>query len=167
MKLLHNIGVSPSKDPRIASNYNTREEILACTEPLSFDGVYLNVWENRDVLEGKDVTLFIMGDYIDGDNIFDEGMPYEKYCGKGELFDLHMMGCKIGWHTWSHPDLTTLGWEELENELANPFFADEFAYPYGRYDADVIEAVKKAGYKRAWSVTQGNDEPYSLLRTYL
>lgn len=168
MKLLHNIGVSPSEDSRIKSNYNTREEILACEEPLSFDGIYLNVYENRDVLEGKDVTLFVMGNYIGKDNSFDVGMSYEKYCTLEQLQELEDMGCKLAWHTWSHPDLTTLTEEEIRGELAAPrMFNDIVAYPYGRFNETVMKVARDMGFKKAYSVTQGNDYAYSLLRTYL
>jgi hypothetical protein len=167
MKLLHNIGVSPSSDPRISSNYNTREEILACDEPLSFDGVYLNVWENRDVLKGKDVTLFFMGDYVGKDNSFDVGMPPERYCDWTQIMDLAMdYGCKLGWHTWSHRDLTTLSREEIIKELTPPFPMASVAHPYGRFNADV-KSVAELFFHDGWSVTQGDGTQFAKVRTYL
>lgn len=169
MKLLHNIGVSPSSDPRISSNYNTREEILACKEPLSFDGIYRNVWENQDVLMGKDVTLFVMGAFINGDNKFDAGMPYERYCNLVQLAALEAMGCKFGWHTWSHRDLTKLSDEEIMFELTPPRFMkfSSLAYPYGRYDDRVKRIAQELGYEEAFSVTQGDGSQYAKVRTYL
>ena len=47
MRLLHNIG-----DIR-HSNYHTRDQILKSNEPLGFDGIYLNVYENKDILKEK------------------------------------------------------------------------------------------------------------------
>ena len=56
MKLAHNIGNYHH------SNYNTREQILSCQEPIGFDGIYLNVYENQDVLVGKSGIMFVMGE---------------------------------------------------------------------------------------------------------
>lgn len=165
MKLLHNIG-----DIR-HSNYNTREQILACNEPLGFDGIYKNVFENKDILVGKDVYLFVMGDYIGKDNTFDLAhVPkLEEYCSLYELYILWKdYGCKLGWHTWSHPDLTTLSEDEIRKELTCPeIFREYLAYPYGRYDERVVRIAKEMGFKEAWSVTQGTDEPFKRVRTYL
>lgn len=161
MKLLHKIG------PKINENYNTREEIIACDEPLSFDGVYVSVWENRDILAGKDVTLFVMGGYIGADNSFDKGQPYERLCDETQLKELVDIGCKIGWHTWTHQDLTRVDDMLLELEVTPPYPMSDFAYPYGRFNQRVIDAVKKAGFKRAYSVIKGNGSEYQLLRSYL
>jgi hypothetical protein len=168
MKLLHNIAESPSRLPHIKANYNTREQVAACDEPLSFDGIYKNVHDNMDVLIGKDVLLFVVGDTVGGDNSFDEGMPLEVYCDWNEIMEI-VLECKakLGWHTWSHPDLTTLTYEEIIKEITPPFPMDDFAYPYGKFNDDCIKAVKEVGFKRAWSVTQGNDGQFTLLRQYL
>ncbi len=163
MKLLHSIG--PVKH---TSNYNTREEVEACTEPLSFDGVYKSVWENRDILKDKEVMLFIMGNYVGQNNAFDTGEPLQLFCDWRHITELATAyNCELGWHTWSHPDLTTLTDVRLAYEVTPPWPMDFFAYPYGRYDDRVVEAVKKAGFKFAWSVTQGNDDRYTLKREYL
>jgi hypothetical protein len=172
MILLHNIG------PRVNSNYNTREEILAAREPLSFDGVYRSVWSNLDVLRGKTILLFPMGKYVGGDNSFDTGMPREQYCEEWQLrdlvYDFYNQGCthRLGWHSWSHPNLCTVDDETLAREVAKPNWGwcppiEDFAYPYGEFDERVIEAVRKAGYKRAWSVNKGDNSPFQLRRHYL
>lgn len=160
MYLLHNIG------EKINSNYNTKEEVSS-HDNLTFDGVYRNVWENRELLKNKNVILFIMGDYVGKDNLFDTGMPLEKLCSWEELNDLVSIGCKLGWHTWSHRDLTTLDKEEIMRELKCPFETKYFAYPYGRFNDLVVECVKESGYEFAYSVTQGNDNPLTLKREYL
>ena len=57
MILLHNIG------RRVNSNYNSRQEVMACDEALSCDGVYKSIstiWISWPVR----VTLFVMGDYV-------------------------------------------------------------------------------------------------------
>lgn len=163
--LLHNIG--DLKHP----SYNTREEIEKVSEweILTFDGIYLNVYENRDILKNRKPIFFVMGDYVGEDNLFDDGAPmYEEYCTWEQINELvDMTGGRVGWHTWSHPDLTKVSDEELEKEVTPPYPMEDFGYPYGKFDDRVIEAVKKAGFKRAWSVTEGDNSDFQLLRSYL
>lgn len=162
MLLCHNIG------PRVTSNYNTREEILASNEPLSFDGVYKNVLRNMDVLDGKDVTFFVMGKYVGKDNAFDVGQPHEEYCTWDEV--IYMCGvlkAKLGWHTWSHENLTMLSDSRVIEEITPPFKMDTFAYPFGNTDKRVADLVSQAGFKEAWSVFQGDGTIFQRKRRYL
>lgn len=140
---------------------------MACGDRLTLDGIYTNVWENRDVLKGREVLLFVVGNTIGGDNAFDVGMPRETYCTMEQLEDLVADGHVLAWHTWSHPDLTTLSYEEAKKEMTPMFPCEDFAYPYGRFNDMLMVIAKELGYKRAWSVTQGNDDPYSLYRAYI
>ncbi len=166
MWLLHNIGESPSREPHVRANYNTREQIERIEGRLSFDGVYENVWYNRDLLKGREVTLFIMGNYIGMDNTFDAGMPFERYCDWDQIMDLVKQGAKLGWHTKTHRDLTTLDEIEIEDEVKPPFPMEYFAYPYGRYNQTVVDIVKKY-YKKAYSVDETNNNEYTLPRWYV
>lgn len=164
MKLAHNIG--NHKHP----NYNTHDEILNCNEEIGFDGIYLNVYENKDVLKGKSGIMFVMGDYLGKDNEFDiQNVPQvEKYCTLDQVQELcETYDFNLGWHTWSHPDLTTLSKEEIIKEITPPFPMEYFAYPYGKYNDLVVECVKEAGYKDAWSVTQGTGEQFKRIRNYI
>ena len=72
-----------------------------------------------------------------------------------ELSSLAAMGFEIGGHGVSRPNLTLctpeelereVGWckQELEDELGQAVHM--FAYPQGRYNRQVISAVKQAGY---------------------
>lgn len=162
MILLHNIG------EKINSNYNTLEEILACDEPISFDGVYRNVYENWDQIKHKDVTLFVMGDYIGKDNSFDKGQKLEKLCTLSEILEMGRDGARLGWHSWSHRDLTTLTDDEIRSELIAPvMFKRYLAYPYGKFNGRVIDMVKEAMFQEAWSVTDGDNSQFQMVRRYL
>ena len=170
MVLAHNIGTENH------SNYHTREQILACNDLIGFDGIYKNVYDNRDVLEGKSGVFFVMGDYVGKDNSFDLAhVPkLEKYCTWDEIHEMaETLNFKIGWHTWSHPDLTKLSRTEIMQEITPPFPMKYFAYPYGNFNNLVIDCVKEAGYEMAWSVTQGSQNPneedwtYKIYRPYL
>ena len=170
MVLAHNIGTEKHL------NYHTREQILSCKDLIGFDGIYKNVYDNKDILVGKRGVFFVMGDYVGKDNSFD--LPHvpklEKYCTWDEIHEMaDTLNFKIGWHTWSHPDLTKLSRTEIMQEITPPFPMKYFAYPYGKFNNLVIDCVKEAGYEMAWSVTQGSQNPneedwtYKIYRPYL
>ena len=160
--LLHNIGGVQSN-----ANWNTIEEILDAEGTLTFDGVYRNVYEHRYQLKGKDIILFVTGNYFGLDNTFDKGQPLSQFCTWREVKEMEKLGFRLGWHTWSHRDLTHLSTAEVIKELDNPFGLDLLAYPYGNYNQEVIEIAKSLGYKDAWSVTQGDDTQFRRRRQYL
>src|SRR5436189_141121 len=78
--------------------------------------------------------------------------------------------------TITHPDLTTLDdkrlWDEVRGsrvELRHMFHVpvDFFCYPSGRYNAHVIDAVRRAGYLAATTTNYGlarPANPYALSR---
>jgi peptidoglycan/xylan/chitin deacetylase (PgdA/CDA1 family) len=75
-----------------------------------------------------------------------------------EVRELSSRGWEIGSHTCSHPHLPELDAESLAAELARSRAACEeqlqlpcatLAYPFGSYDAKVMDAVAAAGYSAA------------------
>ena len=75
-----------------------------------------------------------------------------------EIRELHSDGWEIGSHTVSHPKLTTLSDEQLEEELSASRTACEeavgapcesLAFPYGDHDDRVVSATGRAGYLAA------------------
>ena len=170
MRLAHNIGTEKH------SNYHTREQILACDEPIGFDGVYLNVYENQDVLEGKSGIMFVMGDYMGLGNAFDlMNVPkLEYYCTLSQVKEMcDKYDFELGWHTWSHRNLRYLSDKEVIQEITSPFPTMYLRYPHGEYDNRVVELVKQAGYEKAYSVTQGvlagdaPDSQYKIFSDYV
>ena len=161
MILLHSIGESSHP------NVNTLEEIKNAKGILTFDGIYKSVYENRRELKDRDIILFVMGDYVGLNNDFDRGRHYkEDYCTWKEIEEMQKMGFTLGWHTWSHRDLTKLSDEEIEAELICPFETEHFAYPYGIFDDRVINIVKKS-YRKAYSVDKGGESDYKIKRDYV
>jgi len=72
--------------------------------------------------------------------------------GWQEIRDLQVCGMEFGAHTLTHPDLTRLPAERIEEEVCNSKAIIEdalgtpvtcFAYPYGRYDARSYAIVRK------------------------
>lgn len=164
MKLAHNIGTENHP------NYNTREQILVCNDEIGFDGLYRNIYENQDVLEGKSGIFFVMGNYIGKDNSFDlPNVPkLEQYCSLQELNELcQKYDFEVGWHTYSHPDLTKLTKDDIMKEITPPFPMKSFAYPYGKYNDLVIECVKEAGYEKAYSVIETDGTQWTIPRPYI
>lgn len=89
---------------------------------------------------------------------------------------MYQAGWEIASHTITHPDLTTLDPETLEQELVGSKEMLEkdlgieivnFCYPAGQYNAEVADAVEAAGYRGATTVNPGLGEksmPYELNR---
>ena len=85
-------------------------------------------------------------------------------------------GWEIDAHTISHVDLTGVGGAQLRREVAGSRLllrhmfgqpVDFFCYPVGRYDAQVVAAVRAAGYLGATTVNLGVgrlSQPYTLDR---
>lgn len=84
---------------------------------------------------------------------------------------------EFGSHTLSHVNLSTINDEQLLNELKKSKEEIEkitnkeceaFAYPYGKFDDKIVNAVKKAGYKNATVVKRGlfeqNDNVFTIKR---
>jgi peptidoglycan/xylan/chitin deacetylase (PgdA/CDA1 family) len=73
------------------------------------------------------------------------------------------VGWEIGSHTMSHPRLTTLGDEELREELVDSrsLVAERlgrcelFSYPFGAWDERVVAAAADAGYSFAFTLPLG------------
>jgi hypothetical protein len=93
-------------------------------------------------------------------------VPITPYMGRpalnhAELRALSSEGFEIGAHGFSHKHLWKLSPEELAEEInpCKPILEDilgtevrMFCYPRGRYDSNVVRAVKKAGYWGARTV---------------
>jgi peptidoglycan/xylan/chitin deacetylase (PgdA/CDA1 family) len=86
-------------------------------------------------------------------------------------------GWEIDAHSVTHPDLRTVSAKRLEREVAGSRRAirqifgvavDFFAYPYGRQNARVRAAVRRAGFLGATTVVRGlaspNADPFALGR---
>jgi len=79
-------------------------------------------------------------------------------------------GWEIDAHTITHPDLTKVDdrrlWDEVHGsrvDLRHMFHVpvDFFCYPSGRYNAHVIDAVRRAGYLAATTTIYGLARPAS------
>lgn len=172
-KIIHNIGNLDNP------NYTTREALIACKDDtITFDGIYTNVYENKDILkqkldEGKRIVLFWTSDYLGGNNDFDVKNPFngavvfpETFINMEQLRELEAIGCELGWHTISHRDLTKLSQDEQVKEIIPPFKMRSFCYPYGKWNSQIVEIVKQH-FTEAWSVERTDGTQFTKPRTFI
>jgi peptidoglycan/xylan/chitin deacetylase (PgdA/CDA1 family)/glycosyltransferase involved in cell wall biosynthesis len=165
------------------------EELVSCLREhrlppaksvvLTFDDGYE---DNRDVaapiLErlGFPATFFLVSAPEDGRNI-DSKFSGRSLMRPAEARELLGGVVHLGAHTRTHPDLTSLAPDQVESEVAGSRSDLEevlgipitlFAYPYGKTNAYVQEAVRRAGFLGACSVEPGRNrlavDPYMLKR---
>lgn len=134
---------------------------------LSFDDGYRDFYTDAyPILKKHAVPAinYIIIDFLEGKNYMDKSMI--KTLVKDDLIE-------IGSHTFTHPALIE-DYKQAEKEIAESKKLLEteykvnvvsFAYPYGIYDDKVVNFVKKAGYKNAVSVEEGNIANQSNLYT--
>ncbi len=143
---------------------------------ITFDDGYENNYIHAfPILKsyGFTATVFISTRFIGRKNAVleekgKESWP-EDFLGEKEILELSDYGITIGSHGLNHYFL-----DELEkNVVAKELIASKaylegflkknvcfFSYPYGRYNANVMEAVKNAGYKGAFTTGRGKVAAY-------
>jgi peptidoglycan/xylan/chitin deacetylase (PgdA/CDA1 family) len=116
---------------------------------------------------GLRATVFVVTDFL----------GEETYMTWDEVKAMRAAGTEIGSHTLAHRDLTGLPPDERLKDLAASKAGLEWrldapvkflAYPFGRFDAPTIAALKQAGYRGAASTLVGlnrpGDDVYALKR---
>lgn len=148
---------------------------------LTFDDAYKDFLDNAlPLLEefGFKAYVFVpaamVGKYNEWDwrklNVKKELMSWE------DLRFIVSKGHRVGSHSLSHPDLTKLQEKDLWREVHHSKLlledklgvsVDTFCYPYGRYDGAVIEMVRRAGYRFAFTTEEKKfslEDPYRIGR---
>ena len=103
--------------------------------------------------------------------------PEQRPAGWDTIARAADAGLALGVHSATHRTLTELDDAELEAEITSSWEAirlrtgtrpELFAYPYGRWDARVRDAVRAAGYRGAvtldYGLVHGHADPWSLRR---
>lgn len=124
------------------------------------------------------VTLFVVADYVGRTNSWNPNtnIPPLPLLGWDELGQLAEEGVTLGSHTRTHPDLTRLETSRLEDEVGGSVERivqktgvrpRAFAYPFGRLNPSVAEAVRQA-YRSACTTelrfVEPSDPPHLLPR---
>jgi peptidoglycan/xylan/chitin deacetylase (PgdA/CDA1 family) len=124
---------------------------------VSFD----DGWEEQYVVAFPTLKRFgLGGTFFVYTNPLDHGL----FMTWNQLQEMSVAGMDIQAHTLTHPHLRTLAPEMaqkeiseskaiLEKRLGKPVVA--LSYPYGEYDASVIEMVKRAGLESAVTLAGG------------
>jgi peptidoglycan/xylan/chitin deacetylase (PgdA/CDA1 family) len=124
---------------------------------LTFDDGYASVFEKAfPVLEeyGMTATVFLtVGDSnVSGSNNRLPSLNETRMLGWREIREMRIRGIDFGSHTLTHPDLSRLDMPSIEYEMrkSKEIIEDNlgmpvssFAYPYGKYNEDIIEAVQQ------------------------
>lgn len=148
---------------------------------LTFDDGYQNFLDKAvPVLErrGFSATVFAVGDRLGQENDWEhsyEPRPPMKLMTADGLREASARGMEVGSHSMTHPRLSGLDAEALEEEvegsrrLLGEILGEEvggFCYPYGDLDREALRAVNRAGYDYAcaWKTRIARDS-YDLFRT--
>ena len=133
---------------------------------LTFDDGFLDFHESVLPLltdAGFTATLYVPTAYVGGTSrwLAPEGESDRAMMSWGAIAEAAASGVEIGSHSRTHPQLDLLPKEqmraevrdsrsELEDRLQQP--VRSFAYPFGYFNADVKDAVHRAGYRSACAV---------------
>ena len=142
---------------------------------LTFDDGFVDNLEQLAPLledEGVPATVFVPSGWLGRTHPY---APQTRVMTAAEVRELRARGIEIGAHTHSHPDLTTLpydeavaelrrGKEELEELLGEPI--QTLAYPYGRVNEETRRASREVGFVAACRTCgEGNwSDPFDIPR---
>jgi peptidoglycan/xylan/chitin deacetylase (PgdA/CDA1 family) len=129
---------------------------------LTFDDGFESVYEHVfPILKEKNIhaLVFRVGNHEGRTSDWDYRSSNRKHLSKMEIEEMIASGLvSFGAHTQTHPDLTRITDERLEAELASgslDLFRC-FSFPFGRINRRVKDAVKEAGYYRAFCSLNGD-----------
>ncbi|NYE57322.1 polysaccharide deacetylase family protein [Carboxydothermus ferrireducens] len=115
---------------------------------------------------GFRATIFIITGIVGKTNEWDEreGKPTNYMLTWKQIDEMANYGIEFGAHTVNHPRLTKVPLEVAEKEIFNSKKMLEahfkrpvkyFCYPYGLYNDQIVEIVKKAGFRAATTTQLG------------
>jgi peptidoglycan/xylan/chitin deacetylase (PgdA/CDA1 family) len=146
MRWLRHHGYRTLDTKELVNGLENRED-LSKTVVITFDDGYRDFYTDAvHVLKQCGFTATI---YLATDRIKDEALRVEgaEYLTWREVRELHREGIRFGSHTVTHPDLRSLGPEEIEYELGYSketiedklgAAVDSFAYPFAFPEQDKI-----------------------------
>jgi peptidoglycan/xylan/chitin deacetylase (PgdA/CDA1 family) len=160
-------------------NFVSLDQVLAAFEdgtPLppravlvTFDDAYTDLLEAAcPVLSERGIpgVAFAVAGQLGGTNVWDSenGATSLDLLDAEGLRELARHGVEVGAHTVTHPPLTEVPPEQLEEEIAGAADLLEqaglprpraFSYPFGHWNHLVASAVREAGYEIAFTVDRG------------
>jgi peptidoglycan/xylan/chitin deacetylase (PgdA/CDA1 family) len=154
----------------VLDGWSGKDTLPAHPVVLSFDDGYLS--------QGRDAGAILAKAHWPGVlNLAWHNLGVPGGLSRTRVRELIRAGWEIDAHSLTHPDLTTLGPDALQREVAGSRAAirdafkvpvNAFCYPAGRFDPAVEAAVRAAGYRAATSELPGAATPtqdrYALSR---
>lgn len=130
-------------------------------------------------------TVYVASDFIGGYSPWASPGAGGEMLNEEDIQALAAVGWEIGAHTLSHPDMTSLDYDQCRAEIEGSrrrletivgLPVDTFAYPFGLYGAETVRAVQDAGMRAAvttgsglwdrWQLTRAmvsNGDPYAIV----
>ncbi|MDO8740585.1 MAG: polysaccharide deacetylase family protein [Candidatus Woesearchaeota archaeon] len=105
-------------------------------------------------------VFYITSDWADGKNI-PESEAYSAFMSWNDIQELSEKGFVIGCHGKTHNDLTKSDENSLNDEIKNSKNiieekinkkVEDFSYPYGLFNENVVKKVEESGYKTAVTI---------------
>jgi len=133
---------------------------------ITFDDGYKNIYKNALPFLKKQkisATLFVLGNPKSANR--NELTNNKQLLSLSEIKQIKSQGFTIGFHTKTHGNLAEMNQHELSNEIikGKKDFEKQtgiklkyFAYPRGLYSTKIIDNVKKAGFRAAFTVESGS-----------
>lgn len=143
---------------------------------VSFDdGMRNNLTRAMPILSelGIPATVYVPSGWLGGTSPWISPGADGEILNEDELRDVARAGWEIGAHTVTHADLSALDYAHCRQEIDGSRDAlqqitgmpvETFAYPFGRYDATAIEAVRDSGLLAAVTTGSGSWDPLELTR---
>ena len=136
---------------------------------LTFDDGYQNNLKNAAPIMHKyefSATVYLVSKNIGLYNSWDlhKNISKRKLMTVDEVKEWIGYGMDIGAHTENHIDLTKVSKEKMLSEIKNcktnlerifKTSIDDFCYPYGKFDKEVTDIVRKCGFSTATSMIRG------------
>ncbi len=144
---------------------------------ITFDDGYADILQIKDYLREKHIrpTLFLLSQQEKADR--SQLNNDLKFLSPEQVKELIADGWLIGSHSATHSDFWKLDKYGINSEVLESKAALEakfsakikyFSYPRGRYNPEIIKAVKQAGYEMALSMNDGEIDsqanPYLIPR---
>jgi peptidoglycan/xylan/chitin deacetylase (PgdA/CDA1 family) len=115
---------------------------------------------------GFGATCYVVSGAVGSYNRWDAEYLHERkpLMSREQLEQWLAAGMEVGSHSLSHPRLRELPQEVARHEIAESRAAlrnmlgvpiDHFAYPFGHFNAGIVELVRHAGYSSAVTVLHG------------
>lgn len=144
---------------------------------ITFDDGYKDVLEIKDFVKKENIkpSMFVLSNTKKANRY--ELANQRVFLSKEDIRSLISDGWEIGSHTATHSNMFSLSDDGIVNEVEESKKAIErmhkvnvkyIAYPKGRYTKEVLNCVKKAGYKMGFSMDDGfinkNTDMYKVPR---